>query len=55
MAEGLVFTGPFLSMGTKLPRMATNAGPLISEPRALTVQDRVTTRNGPLVLTMPAP
>lgn len=57
MTEGLVFTvEPFLSLGAEFAEDGDDPWTLYSEPRALTVQYEhtvVTTRNGPLVLTMP--
>jgi methionyl aminopeptidase len=59
MTEGLVFTvEPFLSLGAEFAEDGDDPWTLYSRPRAPTVQYEhtvVTTRGGPLVLTMPGP
>lgn len=58
MADGLVFTvEPFLSLGAEFAEDGDGPWTLYSEPRAPTVQYEhtvVATRNGPLILTLPA-
>lgn len=58
MHEGLVFTvEPFLSLGAEWAEGGDDPWTLFSEPRAPTVQYEhtvVATRNGPLVVTLPA-
>jgi len=58
MAEGMVFTvEPFLSLGAQWAEGGDDDWTLYSEPRAPTVQYEhtvVVTRNGPLVVTLPA-
>ena len=58
MVEGAVFTiEPFLSLGAHEARDGRDKWTLLSHPRAPTVQYEhtvVATRNGPLVLTLPA-
>jgi methionyl aminopeptidase len=58
MNDGLVFTvEPFLSLGAQWAGDGSDPWTLFSEPRAPTVQYEhtvVATRNGPLVMTLPA-
>lgn len=58
MTEGLVFTvEPFLSLGATWAEGGDDAWTLYSDPRAPTVQYEhtvVATRNGPVILTLPA-
>jgi methionyl aminopeptidase len=58
MADGMVFTvEPFLSLGAELAEDGDDRWTLYSQPRAPTVQYEhtvVATRNGPLIITLPA-